>query len=39
MSEAVLSLRNVERRYKSGTGELTVLNGVDLDIIDRKSVV
>lgn len=38
MSEAVLSLRNVERRYKSGTGELTVLNGVDLDIMPGEIV-
>jgi lipoprotein-releasing system ATP-binding protein len=28
----VLSLKGLTRRYKSGEGELTVLNGVDLDI-------
>jgi lipoprotein-releasing system ATP-binding protein len=28
----VLSIRGLSRRYKSGEGELTVLNGVDLDI-------
>jgi lipoprotein-releasing system ATP-binding protein len=28
----VLCLRGVSRRYKSGEGELTVLNGVDLEI-------
>lgn len=31
-TQTVLSLRGVSRRYKSGDGELTVLNGVDLDI-------
>jgi lipoprotein-releasing system ATP-binding protein len=31
-TQTVLSLRGVARRYKSGEGELTVLNGVDLDI-------
>jgi len=31
-TQTVLSLRGVSRRYKSGEGELTVLNGVDLDI-------
>jgi lipoprotein-releasing system ATP-binding protein len=32
MSEAVLSITGLERRYKSGAGELVVLNGVDLEI-------
>ncbi len=32
MSEAVLSIAGLERRYKSGAGELVVLNGVDLEI-------
>lgn len=31
-TQTVLSLRGLSRRYKSGEGELTVLNGVDLDI-------
>jgi lipoprotein-releasing system ATP-binding protein len=31
-TQTVLSLRGISRRYKSGEGELTVLNGVDLDI-------
>jgi len=31
-TETVLRLRGLSRRYKSGEGELTVLNGVDLDI-------
>ncbi|HYD73690.1 MAG TPA: ABC transporter ATP-binding protein [Candidatus Binatia bacterium] len=31
-TQTVLRLRGVSRRYKSGEGELTVLNGVDLDI-------
>jgi lipoprotein-releasing system ATP-binding protein len=31
-TQTVLSLRGLLRRYKSGEGELTVLNGVDLDI-------
>ncbi len=31
-TNTVLSLRGLTRRYKSGDGELTVLNGVDLDI-------
>jgi lipoprotein-releasing system ATP-binding protein len=28
----VLRLRNLQRRYKSGEGEITVLDGIDLDI-------
>ena len=32
MSEAVLSIRGLERRYVTGAGELTVLRGVDLDV-------
>jgi lipoprotein-releasing system ATP-binding protein len=31
-SRMVLSLRGIERRYKSGDGELLVLDGVDLDV-------
>jgi lipoprotein-releasing system ATP-binding protein len=31
-TQTVLSLRGLSRRYKSGEGQLTVLNGVDLDI-------
>jgi lipoprotein-releasing system ATP-binding protein len=31
-TQTVLSLRGLSRRYKSGEGELTVLNGVDLDV-------
>jgi lipoprotein-releasing system ATP-binding protein len=32
MSDAVLSIRGLERRYVTGAGELTVLRGVDLDV-------
>jgi lipoprotein-releasing system ATP-binding protein len=38
MSEPVLSLKGVERRFKSGGGELVVLNGVDLDIMAGEIV-
>lgn len=38
MNEPVLSLRGVERRFKSGAGELTVLNGVNLDIMPGEIV-
>jgi lipoprotein-releasing system ATP-binding protein len=38
MSEPVLSLRGVERRFESGSGELVVLNGVDLDIMPGEIV-
>jgi lipoprotein-releasing system ATP-binding protein len=31
-TQTVLSVRGLVRRYKSGEGQLTVLNGVDLDI-------
>jgi lipoprotein-releasing system ATP-binding protein len=31
-TQIVLSIKGLSRRYKSGEGELTVLNGVDLDI-------
>jgi len=34
----VLSLRAIERRYKSGEGELLVLDGVDLDIASGEIV-
>lgn len=34
----VLSLNGVERRFKSGSGELVVLNGVDLDIMPGEIV-
>ena len=37
-TQTVLSLRGVARRYKSGEGELTVLNGVDLDIAGGEVV-
>jgi lipoprotein-releasing system ATP-binding protein len=37
-TQTVLSLRGVARRYKSGEGELTVLNGVDLDIASGEVV-
>jgi lipoprotein-releasing system ATP-binding protein len=32
MSEPVLSIRGLERRYQTGAGPLTVLRGVDLDV-------
>jgi lipoprotein-releasing system ATP-binding protein len=32
MSELVLSIRGLERRYVTGAGALTVLRGVDLDV-------
>src|SRR5690349_7803274 len=32
MNEPTLALRGLERRYKSGDGELLVLDQVDLDI-------
>jgi len=32
MSEAVLSIRGLERTYVTGAGSLTVLKGVDLDV-------
>jgi lipoprotein-releasing system ATP-binding protein len=32
MSEPVLSIRGLERRYQTGAGPLTVLRGVDLDL-------
>ncbi|CAN7237554.1 ABC transporter ATP-binding protein [Phenylobacterium sp. LjRoot225] len=32
MSEPVLSIRGLERRYNTGAGPLTVLRGVDLDV-------
>jgi lipoprotein-releasing system ATP-binding protein len=39
MNEApALSLRSLERRYKSGAGELSVLNGVDLEIAGGEIV-
>ncbi|MBL8536516.1 MAG: ABC transporter ATP-binding protein [Hyphomonadaceae bacterium] len=34
----VLRMRAVERRFKSGAGELVVLNGVDLDIMPGEIV-
>lgn len=34
----VLRMRNLQRRYKSGEGELTVLDGVDLDIASGEIV-
>ncbi len=34
----VLRLAGLERRYKSGDGELTVLDGVDLDIAPGEVV-
>lgn len=37
-AQTVLSLRGLTRRYKSGEGELTVLNGVDLDIASGEVV-
>src|ERR1700712_4031769 len=38
MSEAVLSIRGLERRYVTGAGELTVLRGVDLDVMPGEVV-
>jgi len=37
-TQAVLRVRNLSRRYKSGDGELTVLNGVDLDVAPGEVV-
>jgi lipoprotein-releasing system ATP-binding protein len=37
-AQTVLSLHGLTRRYKSGEGELTVLNGVDLDISSGEVV-
>jgi lipoprotein-releasing system ATP-binding protein len=37
-ARTVLSLRGIERRYKSGEGELLVLDGVDLDIASGEIV-
>jgi lipoprotein-releasing system ATP-binding protein len=38
MSEAVLSIRGLERRYVTGAGELTVLKGADLDVMPGEIV-
>src|ERR1700750_2761142 len=38
MSEPVLSIRGLERRYVTGAGELTVLRGVDLDVLPGEIV-
>ena len=38
MSSPVLSLRGVTRTYKTGQGDLTVLKGVDLDILPGELV-
>jgi lipoprotein-releasing system ATP-binding protein len=38
MNSPVLSLRGVTRTYTTGTGELTVLKGVDLDIFPGELV-
>jgi lipoprotein-releasing system ATP-binding protein len=35
---AVLSIRGLERRYVTGAGELTVLRGVDLDVMPGEIV-
>ncbi len=37
-TQTVLSLRGLTRRYKSGEGEITVLNSVDLDIAPGEVV-
>jgi lipoprotein-releasing system ATP-binding protein len=36
--KAVLSIRGLERRYVTGAGELTVLRGVDLDVMPGEIV-
>ena len=38
MNSPVLSLRGVTRTYLTGQGELTVLKGVDLDIMPGELV-
>jgi lipoprotein-releasing system ATP-binding protein len=38
MSEPVLSIRGLERSYVTGAGELTVLRGVDLDVMPGEIV-
>jgi lipoprotein-releasing system ATP-binding protein len=38
MSEAVLSIRSLERTYVTGAGALTVLRGVDLDVMPGEIV-
>jgi lipoprotein-releasing system ATP-binding protein len=38
MSDPVLSIRGLERRYVTGAGELTVLTGVDLDVMPGEIV-
>jgi lipoprotein-releasing system ATP-binding protein len=38
MSELVLSIRGLERSYVTGAGELTVLRGVDLDVMPGEIV-
>jgi lipoprotein-releasing system ATP-binding protein len=38
MSEPVLSIRGLERRYATGAGELTVLRGADLDVMPGEIV-
>jgi lipoprotein-releasing system ATP-binding protein len=38
MSEPVLSIRGLERRYVTGAGPLTVLRGVDLDVAPGEVV-
>jgi lipoprotein-releasing system ATP-binding protein len=38
MSEPVLSIRGLERRYVTGAGELTVLRGADLDVMPGEIV-
>jgi len=38
MSSPVLSLRGITRTYTTGQGDLTVLNGVDLDVLPGELV-
>nr|MCQ3991573.1 ABC transporter [Klebsiella pneumoniae] len=38
MSEPVLSVRNLTRTYVTGSGGLTVLRGVDLDVLPGQVV-
>ncbi|MGZ6019166.1 MAG: ABC transporter ATP-binding protein [Phenylobacterium sp.] len=38
MSEPVLSIRGLERAYETGAGPLTVLRGVDLDVMPGEIV-
>ena len=38
MSNPVLSLRGITRTYVTGRGELTVLRGVDLDVMPGEIV-